>query len=79
MAKAGALCLDVSAVQFDELFHDRSYNGALTGDQYMAATTACNDWHAAIVKQKSEYPSQILQQMLRFLLKVKRELDDNLS
>jgi hypothetical protein len=70
---------DPYRTKLDELFHDRSYNGALSGDQYMEATTACNDWHAAIVKQKSDYPAQILQQMLRFLLKVKRELDDNLS
>ncbi len=63
----------------DTLFHDRSYNGALTGNQYMAATTAINDWRAAILGQKADYPGPILQQMLRFLIKVKRELDDNLS
>jgi hypothetical protein len=63
----------------DELFHKRSYNGALTGDEYIEATTALNDWRATLLKQKSEYPGSILEQMLRFQLKVKRELDDNLS
>jgi hypothetical protein len=65
--------------KLDKLFHDRSYNGALTGDQYMEATTALNDWRSAILDQKDEYPSSILQQMLRFVNKAKRELDDNLS
>lgn len=63
----------------DQAFHDRSYNGALTSDQYMAATTAYNDWRAAIIKQKGEYPGPVVQQMLRFLIKAKRELDDNLG
>jgi hypothetical protein len=63
----------------DQLFHDRSYNGALTGDQYMQASTAFADWRTAIMGQKDQFPQPILQQMLRFLNKVKRELDDNLS
>lgn len=70
---------DPFRTKLDELFHDRSYNGALTGDQYMTATTTYNDWRAAILKQKDEYPQPIIEQMLRFLIKVKRELDDNLS
>ena len=36
----------------DTTFHDRSYNGALTGDQYVAATTAYNDWRGAILNQR---------------------------
>jgi hypothetical protein len=65
--------------KLDTLFHDRSYNGALSGDQYVEATTAYNDWRAAIISQKDQYPAPVLSQMLRFLLKAKRELDDNLS
>ena len=65
--------------QLDELFQKRSYNGALTGDQYIEATTALNDWRAALLKQKTVYPGPILEQMLRFQIKVKRELDDNLG
>ena len=65
--------------KLDELFHKRSYDGALSGDEYLEATTALNDWRAAILKQKAEYPGPIVEQMLRFQLKVKRELDDNLS
>lgn len=63
----------------DQLFHDRSYNGALTGDQYVQATTAFSNWRTTILGQKDQFPQPILQQMLRFLNKVKRELDDNLS
>jgi hypothetical protein len=70
---------DPFRTKLDTAFHDRSYNGALTGDQYMAATAAYNDWRAAILAKKTEYPSQILQQMLRFLIKVQRELNDNLG
>jgi hypothetical protein len=70
---------DPFRTKLDALFHDRSYNGALTGDQYVEATTTYNDWRDAILDQKNEYPSPILQQMLRFLIKVKRELDDNLG
>jgi hypothetical protein len=65
--------------KLDELFHQRSYVGALSGDEYMEATTAMNDWHTMLVKQSNEYPAPILDQMLRFILKVKRELDENLS
>jgi hypothetical protein len=63
----------------DQLFHKRSYEGALSGDEYMQATAALNDWHQAIVKQKSQYPGPIVDQMLKFLLSVKHELDNNLS
>ena len=63
----------------DQLFHKRSYEGALSGDEYMQATAALNDWHQAIAKQKSQYPGPIVDQMLKFLLSVKHELDDNLS
>jgi hypothetical protein len=32
-----------------------------------------------ITKQKNVYPENILSQMLRFVLKVSREINDNLS
>jgi hypothetical protein len=63
----------------DELFKKRAYEGALTGDDYMAATAASKQWRAMLAKQKDEYPQQILSQMIRFILKVDRELDENLS
>ncbi len=65
--------------KLNELFHKRSNVGALSGDEYVEATTALSEWRTAILKQKDEYPAPILSQMLRFQLKVKRELDDNLS
>ena len=63
----------------DQLFQERSYNGALSGEQYVQATAAFKDWHSLIVSQKDEYPAPIVSQMLRFILKLKREMDDNLS
>jgi hypothetical protein len=63
----------------DQLFKERAYNGALTGDQYMQATAASKDWRAMLSKQKDVYPAPILSQMIRFILKLNRELDDNLS
>jgi hypothetical protein len=65
--------------RIDELFQKRSYQGFLSGDEYIEATAALNDFRAAMLKQKDVYPAPILEQMLRFQLKVKRELDDNLS
>lgn len=63
----------------DEVFAKRSYEGAISGDDYTAATRALKDWRAAITAQKGQYPDNIVQQMLRFQIKVKRELDDNLG
>jgi hypothetical protein len=64
---------------YDELLKARAYNGALTGDQYMQATAASKEWRAMLSKQKDVYPSAILSQMIRFILKVDRELNDNLG
>ena len=63
----------------DSLLKQRAYNGALTGDQYMQATTASKAWRDMLAKQKGVYPAPILSQMIRFVLKVQRELDDNLG
>ncbi len=63
----------------DELFKERAEYGALTGPQYMQATNATRDWRAAITAQRDELPGPVMSQMLRFILQVNRELDDNLS
>lgn len=63
----------------DQLFKDRAYNGALTGDQYMEATATSKAWRALMSSQKNVYPSPVLSQMIRFVLKLDRELDDNLG
>jgi hypothetical protein len=63
----------------DQLFKKRAYAGALTGEEYMQATAANKDWRAMLAKQKDMYPSPILNQMIRFVLKVNRELNDNLG
>jgi hypothetical protein len=63
----------------DQLFKQRAYAGALTGDQYMEAAAASKDWRAMLSKQQGVYPAPILSQMIRFILKLDRELNDNLS
>ena len=63
----------------DGLFKKRAYEGALSGDDYLQATTASKEWRAALSAQRDKYPAPILKQLLYFILKVDRELDDNLS
>jgi hypothetical protein len=63
----------------DELMRKRAYQGALTGDEYMQATAMSKEWRAMLAKQKDVYPPRILSQMTRFVLKVSREINDNLG
>jgi hypothetical protein len=51
----------------------------LTSDEYMQATAACKDWRAALTKQKNVYPKSVLDQMLRFVLRISRDINENLS
>jgi len=63
----------------DKLFKQRAYAGALTSGEYVEATTANKDWRDLLSSQKDLYPSPVLRQMIGFILKVNRELDDNLG
>ncbi len=65
--------------KLDELFKKRSYQGFLSGDEYLEATNASKQWRALLSSQNKEYPAGILSQMIRFILKLDRELDENLS
>jgi hypothetical protein len=65
--------------KLDELLKKRAYAGALTGDEYVEATTASKQWRTLLAQQKNVYPAPILDQMIKFVLKVNRELDDNLG
>jgi len=65
--------------ELDELFQKRAQQGYLSSTDYVAATQASQAWHNMMAAQKGEYPSSILDQMLRFLAKLNRDLDDNLS
>ena len=70
---------DQYRLTLDQLLKKRAYQGALTGDEYMQATAASKDWRAMLAKQKNEYPAPILSQMTRFILKVTREINENLG
>ena len=63
----------------DELFLKRSKNGYLTSDDYLAAQKASKEWRQMLTKQQDVYPAPVLDQMTRFVLKINRELNDNLS
>jgi hypothetical protein len=63
----------------DKLFKQRAYAGALSGEEYVECTNANKDWRAMLSTQRDVYPAPILSQMIRFILKVNRELDDNLG
>jgi hypothetical protein len=63
----------------DKLLKQRAYAGALTSDEYMQATAANKEWRAMLAKQKGVYPAQILDQMIKFVLKVNREINENLG
>ncbi len=63
----------------DKLLKQRAYVGCLTSDEYMQATAAMKDWREALAKQRNVYPGPILDQMIRFVLKINREINDNLS
>jgi hypothetical protein len=63
----------------DEMFKKRAVDGALTGDDYMAATAASKDWRALLNSQQKVYPHAILAQMMRFVLQVTNDLNDNLG
>jgi hypothetical protein len=63
----------------DELFRKRATTGALTSDDYMLATATSKEFRTALTAQQSEYPRAILSQMLRFVLKLTNDLDENLS
>jgi hypothetical protein len=70
---------DEYRVELDKLLKQRAYAGALTGDEYIEATSALKGWRAMLAKQKNVYPDQILSQMIRFVLKVNREINENLG
>src|SRR6476620_162246 len=63
----------------DKLMKQRAYNCALTSEEYMEDTAANKDWRAMLAKQRGVYPKNILSQMIRFILKVNREVNDNLG
>ena len=63
----------------DELLQRRAENGYLSSDDYMVAMNASKEWRAMLTTQRDTYPRNVLSQMVRFVLKVNRELNDNLS
>lgn len=65
--------------ELNELFQKRAQQGYLSNTEYAEATQASQAWHKMMAAQSGQYPKGILDQMLRFLAKLNRELNDNLS
>lgn len=63
----------------DRIFSTRAKYGALKSDDYLAGKQHIRDWRAAVTARKDMYPEVALRNALRFLLKINRELDDNLG
>src|SRR5262249_30227301 len=70
---------DQYRLPLDKLLKQRAYAGFLSSEEYMQATAAESSWRAILAKHKAGYPPQILDQMIRFVLKVRREINENLS
>jgi hypothetical protein len=65
--------------KLEALFEKRAEDGYLSSQDYVEATAASKEWRTMMGKQRDEYPAPILSQMVRFVLKLDREMDDNLS
>jgi hypothetical protein len=70
---------DQYRLPLDALFSKRAQTGGLSTDDYMQATTATKAWRAKLTSQKKDFPEDALHQIVRFILKLERELNDNLS
>lgn len=63
----------------DLLFAKRAETGALDSNEYIEAKRTIRQWRYGIDLEKNKYPKQLLSDGLRFLLKLNRELDENLQ
>lgn len=70
---------DQYRIPLDKLMKQRAYAGCLTSEQYLQAEDACKGWREMLAKQRGTYPAGVLDQMIKFILKINRELNDNLS
>ncbi len=62
-----------------ELFAKRGKYGALSSTDYLQAKQLVRDFRAAVTANKRSYPEVAVRDSLRFLLKLNRELDNNLG
>lgn len=65
--------------EFELAFQKRAQEGWLGSDDYLEVKTASKEWRGMLAGQKELYPKKILSQMTRFILKLNRELNENLS
>ncbi|TWT37207.1 hypothetical protein KOR34_21540 [Posidoniimonas corsicana] len=62
-----------------KLFEKQAQEGALAGPDYLEAKKLIKEFRMAVTADKENYPQQAVSPSLRFLLKLDRELDANLS
>ena len=65
--------------QMSTVFEKRAQQGWLDGEDYLNANAIRKEWTDAINNVADNYPKNIVSQMRRFLLKLNRELNENLS
>ncbi len=66
-------------VAMDELMAKRAQYGMLPVDDLLDAQQIIRDWREAITQDKAAYSDSLVRDSLRFLLKLNRELEDNLG
>lgn len=63
----------------EELFAKRAEYGELSSQDYLQAKTLIREWRADVTAKKNQLPATAVRDSLRFLLKLNRELDNNLG
>lgn len=60
---------------FDFLMNKRAYSG-LTMEEHIQLKQTSKEWRALLASQKEYYPKAIVSNMIRFILKIDRELNN---
>ena len=65
--------------QFDAIFKKRAQDGWLDSNDYLQAASISKEWRADLTAKRGQVPTDLLSQMVRFVLRLDRELNNNLS
>ena len=65
--------------EFDAIFRKRAEEGWLDSADYLRASEMSKEWRAVLTDLRGQVPTPMLSQMVRFVLKLDRELNNNLS
>ena len=65
--------------EFDAIFQKRAQEGLLDSNDYLRAAQLSKEWRAELTAKRGEVPTEALSQMVRFVLRLDRELNNHLS